>query len=58
MERHKRGQINCHLSEKAEEDRKEAKEAEALFNALIAEHKYREIKRRGTLVVYRLLSLN
>jgi hypothetical protein len=49
---------NCHLSVKAEEDRKEAKEAAALFNALIVEHKYREIRQRGTPAVFRLLSLS
>jgi hypothetical protein len=49
---------NCHLSVKAEEDRKVAKEAAVLFNALIVVHKFRGTRQRGTLVGCRLLSLS
>ena len=53
-----RGKNNCHLNEKAEEDQKEAKEAEALYNAQIAEHKFHVTKQRDLLAVYRLSNLN
>ena len=49
---------NCHLSEKAEEEQKEAKEAAVLSNALIAVHKFQEIKQRDPLDEFHLLNLN
>ena len=54
----KEGYVNCHLSEKAEEDQKEVKEAAVLFNAQIAGQWCRGTKQRGTLVVFRLLNLS
>jgi hypothetical protein len=56
--RRERGQKYCHLSEKAEEDQKEAKEAAVLSNAPIAGRRCREIRQKGLLAVYLLLSLN
>ena len=56
--REKEVKNNCHLSEKAEEEQKEAKEAAALFNAPIVEPWYRAIRQREILVVCRLLSLS
>jgi len=56
--RRKRGQNNCRLSEKAEEDPKEAKEAALLFNASTVGRWCHVTKRKGLLDVYHLLSLN
>lgn len=56
--REKEVKNNCRLSERAEEDQKEAKEAAALFNALIVEPWCRAIRQREILVVCRLLSLS
>jgi hypothetical protein len=53
-----RGKNNCHLNEKAEEDQKEAKEAEALYNAQTAEHKCHVTRQRDLLAVCRLLNLS
>jgi len=47
---------NCHLSEKVEEDQKEAKEAAALFNAQIVVPWFRAIKQREIPVAYHLLN--
>jgi len=49
---------NCHLSEKAEEDQKEAKEAAVLFNAQIVVPWFRAIRQREIPVAYRLLNPN
>jgi len=49
---------NCRLSERAEEDQKEEKEAAALFNALIVEPWCRVIRQREILVGCPLLSLS
>jgi len=56
--RRKRGQNNCHLSERAEEDPKEAKEAVPLFNVSTVDLWCHVTKLKGPLVVYPLLSLN
>ena len=56
--REKEVKNNCRLSEKAEEDRKEAKAAAALFNAQIVEPWCRVTKQREIPVVYHLLSLS
>jgi hypothetical protein len=49
---------NCHLSEKVEEDQKEAKEAAASFNVLIAVQWYLATRPRETLAGFHLLNLN
>jgi len=56
--REKEVKNNCHLSEKAEEDQKEAKEAAALFNAPIAAPWYRAIRQKEILAEYRSSNLN
>ena len=56
--REKEVKNNCHLSEKAEEDRKEAKAAAASFNAPIVGQWCRGIKQRETLAVFHLLNLS
>ncbi len=56
--RRKRGQNNCRLSERAEEDPKEAKEAVLLFNASTVGRWCHVTKLKGLLGVYHLLSLN
>jgi len=56
--REKEVKNNCHLSEKAEEDQKEAKEVAALFNAPIVEPWYRAIRQKEILVEYRSSNLN
>jgi hypothetical protein len=48
----------CHLSEKAEEEQKAAKEVALLFNALTVVHRCLEIKPSGLLDGFHLLSLN
>ena len=58
MERAKEVKSNCRLSEKAEEDLKEAKEAAGSFNAPIVGQWCLVIRRRGIRVECRLLSLN
>jgi hypothetical protein len=58
MERHKRGQINCHLSEKAEEEQKETKAAAALFNVQTVALRCQETKQKGIPAGYHLLNHN
>ena len=52
--RREKGKNNCHLNEKAEEDQKEAKEAEALYNAQIAGHRCHVTRQKDLLAAYRL----
>jgi len=49
-----RGSKHCHLSEKAEEDRKEAKEAAVWFNAPTAGLWFQETKQKNPLAECRL----
>ena len=56
--RRERGKNICHLNEKAEEDQKEAKEAEASYNAQTAGHRCHVTRQRDLLAVYHLLNLN